>query len=281
MYENRHNRYWLFSLCMCLLLSISASTLELRRPQPALSFAYQASDCLNMAAMQAKDSGDDCDGIDLVVVGNTLYMTHYNAEYNCCADMVVHYQLQGNIIKFIEVETFGEYGPCECLCMFELSAQLGGLSSGDYIVKVQDQYGYCYCTKEIHISNLKLKGRFARVSYLQSGCLPMGKGDDMSLKCVNWEQTCDNFEFISNGSTLDIIHRCAFYNCCAILVPQVSVDGYTITVVELETFDEMGPCYCMCFFNFTTSIRYLNPGVYTVTIMNQQGEVYCQAEVEM
>ena len=87
------------------------------------------------------DDGD-CDDVEFVVDGNDLTYYHY-AEmiYNCCAEMIVQLEMEESLIRFIELEHFGEEGPCYCICDFELTGTVYDLSPGEYTVEV---WGYFY-----------------------------------------------------------------------------------------------------------------------------------------
>ena len=95
-------------------------------------FSYDVQGCLSDCM--------DCENIEFIVEGNDLTYIHYAYHiYNCCADMMVLFEMENNLIKFIELEHFGEGGPCDCLCDYELTGTVHDLPAGEYTIEV---WGY-------------------------------------------------------------------------------------------------------------------------------------------
>jgi hypothetical protein len=79
-----------------------------------------------------------------------------------------------------------------------------------------------------------------------------------------------------DGSTLDIFHDQAEWNCCATIVFELLAEGNTFNLYEFETF-EMGPCNCICCFDLSTSIVDVAPGDYLVRVLSgHTGEVFAE-----
>lgn len=101
---------------------------------PQIDFSYDVVGCLSC------ESGD-CEDMEFTVDGDDLTYYHY-AEmiYNCCATMIVQFEMDEATIRFIELEHFEE-PPCWCLCDYELTGTVYNLPSGEYTVEV---WGYFY-----------------------------------------------------------------------------------------------------------------------------------------
>ena len=90
---------------------------------------------------------------------------------------------------------------------------------------------------------------------------------------------CDDFTIVIDGHSVYILHEDGFYNCCAEMAVDVTLDNTLITAEEYETFPE-GPCYCMCYFDILTVIEYLESGTYTLEYWNENfEELLCSAEI--
>jgi hypothetical protein len=72
-----------------------------------------------------------------------------------------------------------------------------------------------------------------------------------------------------SGNDIIVLHRDAFYNCCyTIWVELVQEDN----VFSLYEHESGTPCFCMCYFDITTTIYDLQSGTYTINVYNAEGE---------
>ena len=99
---------------------------------------YSNSGCLdNPLLAEAEGDYPWCgnDEIVAVVEGNKIMVTHLNATYNCCPDEIaVTLSSEGNHLKLMEEEILTT--PCDCLCCYNVEAEITGLISSEYIVEV-------------------------------------------------------------------------------------------------------------------------------------------------
>jgi len=96
---------------------------------------YSDSGCL--PGTRGERSMCDEDEFEFTVEGNTLYVLHKNAEYNCCRDdIVVTLTMEGNVIGLEEEEILTE--PCWCICCYDVESTVEALASGMYTVN------YCW-----------------------------------------------------------------------------------------------------------------------------------------
>jgi len=85
------------------------------------------------------------DSIYAVVYDDVVTVYHLGAFYNCCATIEYSMTVAGDTIDLTESETF-EFGPCYCLCCFDLSTDISGLAPGAYLVRV---WGYEYAEPDL------------------------------------------------------------------------------------------------------------------------------------
>ena len=79
----------------------------------------------------------------------------------------------------------------------------------------------------------------------------------------------DSIIITVSGNDIIVLHKDAFYNCCFEISVEVVQDGNVFNLYEHESGD---PCYCMCYFDITTTIYDLEPGSYTINVYNAEGE---------
>ncbi len=71
----------------------------------------------------------------------TLTLTHINAGFNCCPEEILaDIDIQGDTIHISEDETFGEYGGCYCLCLYDVYMTITGLMPGEYTIIIDGMY---------------------------------------------------------------------------------------------------------------------------------------------
>jgi hypothetical protein len=88
----------------------------------------------HMAAAGVTSLTPDQSCVDIQYDGaGTLTMTHGNAGFNCCPEnLSAQFSFDGSTITVTESETFGEYGPCLCMCLFDLEFRINNLPPGQY-----------------------------------------------------------------------------------------------------------------------------------------------------
>lgn len=78
----------------------------------------------------------------------------------------------------------------------------------------------------------------------------------------------DSIILTVSGNDIIILHKDAFYNCCYAISVEVVQQGNVFNLYEHESGD---PCFCMCYFDITTTIYDLNSGTYTINVYNAEG----------
>ena len=72
--------------------------------------------------------------------GNTLFIDHINAVFNCCQDKIeADISIEGNIITITESED-PPGGLCDCICLFDLTCLIRDLPPGIYTIRFVEPY---------------------------------------------------------------------------------------------------------------------------------------------
>lgn len=76
------------------------------------------------------------DRIQVEVQDRDIVVTHTNAVYNCCAEIVVDLVDERPLFKLIEREAYLQGAPCHCTCPYDISARILDLPPGHYQVEI-------------------------------------------------------------------------------------------------------------------------------------------------
>jgi len=89
--------------------------------------------------------------------GDTIFVTH-KAFYNCCSEIATDVVQTAEGFDLFERDTSEEL--CYCMCDFDITTTISGVSEGEYFVRLFDIYGnlvdsavvtvYCYV---VHLVN--------------------------------------------------------------------------------------------------------------------------------
>lgn len=66
--------------------------------------------------------------------GDTLTMQHFDAFFNCGAELMVFFERAGDTLRFYEINTSDDYA--YCMCYFEVSATVVSIPPGQYIAEI-------------------------------------------------------------------------------------------------------------------------------------------------
>lgn len=236
------------------------------------------------------------DLIELTVEGNTLYVVHSNATYNCCPDdIVICLSVQGNLLMLTEEEVLTM--PCDCWCCYEVAATVVDLTPGMYTVEFC-WYDYETDQEQCYVEEIQIGGGAPGpdrddpptgdppvrpggadiIDVGSSGALPIDPRPAptpcvetcLSSGCLDdpndpWWPPCgdDEIMFTVEGGILYVLHENAMYNCCPDdIIISLSVEGNVLLLTEEEILTE--PCYCLCCYNVEATVIDLAPGTYIV-----------------
>ncbi|PKK84695.1 MAG: hypothetical protein CVT49_02405 [candidate division Zixibacteria bacterium HGW-Zixibacteria-1] len=222
----------------------------------------------------------DQDCIQYSYEGTTgiLSLVHVNAGFNCCPEQFLADITFGNdTITITENESYGEWGACLCLCLFDVSYSIINLPPGQYTIKVigLELYGddeYLEFTADLGAAPV---GEYCltRNHYPWGEMLspvgtiigePVCKNYQLKID-TTYEDDCIIYDYDGAG-TLDLTHVNDMFNCC----PESLYIVVTLTdnVIRLNEYETEGLCDCICLFDMDYQIINLLPAVYTLIVDN-------------
>ena len=200
---------------------------------------------------------------------NTLWITHNNAYYNCCAQYEVNILTTPNGFDLLEYES----GPiCWCKCYFDITTIIYNIQPGTYLIRVFSPGGYLVDSIWITIPP-----KFTGYQSFQGACrkeLPKIKPE-----AIYPDYFEDSILVWSHADTAWILHKNANYNCAAILKVDVinTPDGFNLK----ERDESTRLATCTCYFDILTVIYGLSPGVYHIRVFNTYGNLVDEVELVM
>jgi hypothetical protein len=81
---------------------------------------------------------DEGDTVIFSAHGDTIFVTHQDAFYNCCSEIKVNVIETADGFDLVEYD-IGE--ACHCMCDFDITTIISGVSEGEYVVRLFDIYG--------------------------------------------------------------------------------------------------------------------------------------------
>lgn len=206
----------------------------------------------------------------------TLYVMHNGAGFNCCTDPSAEITFNDSLILINESES-GDY--CDCLCLYNIEYEFENITPAVYTIRFIEPYAAdddipleltfdlnSEPTGSVSIErdhypwddNSNAVGKVVDVS----GC-----GGFQAEKVGSDSYACINFSY-DGDSVLTLVHTNAIFNCCPdTLWAEIGIEYNAITIEEKESTEIMGGCDCICNYDFNYRISDLNPGYYTIKII--------------
>ena len=76
--------------------------------------------------------------VSFTYANQTLFLTHYNAGFNCCpGTLAASFNLQNDTLYVLESES---EPLCDCNCLYDLEMEVNQLNPGTYILKMVEPY---------------------------------------------------------------------------------------------------------------------------------------------
>lgn len=200
-------------------------------------------------------------GIQVSVSGSSLRIVDPEAMFNCCLEPVMDLRLEGDHIIALEHEA-GDGPGCNCVCSYELSAEIQNLPAGSYLVSVfrGDE------TQPVFEQSVAVAGSGEPVirDVSQSQCLSLMDSDAEGDAPVD-EPGDEPLVEVQVDGHLVTVTDLAFWNCCALLQLDAWVAGSTVQVLAYED-PESEPCDCICPFELSMELELPAPGTYTIEV---------------
>lgn len=113
-------------------------------PDQVFGFLKDFSECGGFSqeayGKSAVSYDDTLSCIDYTYSDNTLTINHFNTAFNCCPVITGTVGFRGDTIVLNEIESFDQGGACHCLCLFDLTFEVGNLPANEYVVAVRENY---------------------------------------------------------------------------------------------------------------------------------------------
>lgn len=220
----------------------------------------------------------DCAQYSYDETSNTLSLTHVNAGFNCCPEeLLAEITFSNDTITIIEDESYGEWGGCFCLCLFDVNYTITELPPGEYTIVIEglelnpdDEYlaftvdltgnptdEYCV-TRDYYPWGIYTSLEGVIVGEPACKNMTLKSGADVQQDCVEYDY--------DGAGTLNLIHYNDIFNCCPeSLYIEITLEGDTIRIDEHET---EGLCDCICLYDMEYQVTGILPGVYTFILDN-------------
>jgi len=122
---------FLFGWLIAVLLALAACGPATSEPSvtAGLQITYTVGECnqdipMDQLAVWAK--------VDITAKDGAVQIRQ-NLAYVCCAEIEIKVEQEGNVVKVIETN---EGDLCECMCGYEVNAEIAGLPPGRYTIQV-------------------------------------------------------------------------------------------------------------------------------------------------
>nr|MBN2276376.1 hypothetical protein [candidate division Zixibacteria bacterium] len=192
---------------------------------------------------------DSADYMVTEVIGNDLYIYHFNAYYNCCLAYVVDYEIEDYNITAVESDTGA---PCDCICYFDLKTILYDLDDGEYVVRLIGIEG-----DTVGVDTVTVNGQMGVVGYDGGFCYDSGLQEKLS-----------SIIYVYSGGILTMQHLQAWFNCVANIIMKFEIAGDTLRFYEINISREA--VWCMCYYDLSVMVNGIPPGTYVAEVYEQQ-----------
>lgn len=199
--------------------------------------------------------------------GDTVLVIHKDAFYNCCSKIKVNVIETPNGFDLLEYDV-GD--TCRCMCYFDITTIISGLSPGTYLIRVFDIDSNLVDSGVVDIPP-KYTGSESSQSKCKSG-LPK-----INTQAIPPDTLEDSVLVWTHVDTIWVTHKNAFYNCCSIIKTRLerTPEGFNLYEHDIATI----LCHCLCYFDITTTIYGLSPGVYLIRVFDTAGELVGEVEL--
>ncbi len=201
--------------------------------------------------------------------GDTIFVTQDDVLLNCCTKIQVNIVQTSDGFDLCENEV-GE--TCNCTCLFDVKTIICNLSNGTYYVRVFDPSGNCVGSETVDIP-----AKFSVYDSQQSKC--KSKAAKMNVQNNSMDSLEDSILVWFQGDTCKVTHKNAYYNCCSTLKTNLERTPRGFNLYEYDTATDW--CFCLCYFDITTTIYGLLPGAYLIQVFETDSSLVDSVLIEI
>jgi uncharacterized protein (DUF2141 family) len=198
--------------------------------------------------------------------GDTILVVHKDAYYNCCSKIKVNVKGTSNGFDLSEYDV-GDI--CRCMCYFDVTTTISDLSPGTYLIRYFDIDGDLAGSGVIDIPS-KYTGSESSQSKCKWG---LYKTDAQATP----DTLQDSILVWSHGGTAWVMHKNAYENCASVIETRIerTIEGFDLYEHDISTVWAT----CLCYFDITTTIYGLSPGVYIIRVFDTAGNLVGEVEL--
>jgi hypothetical protein len=246
---------------------------------------------------------------------DTLRVVHVNAALNCCPGTIagtvvpIYYDemdpyAEKQLVGFNITENEGDDAiMCRCLCLYDLSYDLTGITGGTIFLRFYEKY--IGQGAEPLYAVMDLDSEPVGSACVFRDMYPWGTeqtGDD-PVGTIDYNSGCKVFDANSpdyipgsadsacalvitdpSSGTMHITLQNTAYNCCVDAIDaEFGFDGNLITITGRE-HPQGGLCDCICLYDVSYTVSNLAPAVFTITFVEPYllpGQEPLEIEVDM
>jgi hypothetical protein len=122
-------------LVLSLFILVCSKTQNPVKNPPGFQFESSQSDCKGSFGEKTGGSINSGGVIIFSSHGDTIWVIHQDAFYNCCSKIKVNVKATPNGFDLLEYDV--GYS-CRCMCYFDITTTISSLSPGTYLIRVFD-----------------------------------------------------------------------------------------------------------------------------------------------
>jgi hypothetical protein len=199
--------------------------------------------------------------------GDTILVIHQDAFYNCCSEIKVNVT---ETARGIDLWEYDVGDACKCMCYFDITTMISGLSLGTYLIRYFD-----VDSNLVDSGVVDIPPKYDGFESSQSGCKQgLGKINTQTIPADTFE---DSIIVWSHGDTGWVMHKNDPELCDSKIGTKIerTLEGFDIH----EYFIYEGSAFCVCYFDIVTAIYGISPGTYLVRVFYTNGWLVGEAEL--
>jgi hypothetical protein len=253
-------------LVLSLFILVCSKTKNPVKNPPSLKFESSQSDCKDSSREKTGGTINSGGVIIFSSHSDTIWVIHQDASYNCCSKIKVNLKATPNGFDLLEYDV-GD--TCRCMCYFDITTTISDVSSGTYLIRVFDTD-----TNLVGSGVVDIPTKYTGSESSQSKC----KNHLLRTVAEAVSNTLEDSVLVwFHANTAWVMHKNDPEFCDSKIGTKIerTLEGFDIH----EYFIHRGSAYCVCYFDLTTTIYGLSPGVYLIRVFDTAGNLVGEVEL--